>query len=87
MRITAQSARRWWAMLAAMIVLTLGACSATTESAPQMEPAGDSMPAGDLAAAAPENLREEDGTDAAPGEYLTLWEPVVRAVQRRGWCG
>ena len=20
-------------------------------------------------------------------EYLTLWEPVVRAVQRRGWCG
>lgn len=72
MRITAQPARRWWAMLAAMIVLTLGACSATTESAPQMDPAGDSMPAGDLAAAAPENLREEGGTDAAPGDAAAM---------------
>lgn len=40
MRITAQSFRRWWAMLAAMIVLTLGACSATTESA-ERPPPGD----------------------------------------------
>jgi len=25
--------------------------------------------------------------DRPAGEYLTLWEPGVRAGQRRGWCG
>lgn len=60
MKIT-HTARRWLAMLAAALVLTLAACSAsTTDSFPAMGGDGAAeAPAADMAEAAPEVLREQ----------------------------
>lgn len=73
-----RTARRWFALIAAITVLTLGACSASTESFPAVDGAagGNDLPASqpeaarDMADAAPEAFREQ-GTQA-PGEGTML---------------
>lgn len=79
MKIT-HTARRWLAMLAAALVLTLAACSAsTTDSFPAMGGDGAAeAPAADMAEAAPEVLREQGDQPASDDGSMLIVNKTMR---------